>query len=359
MKILLAGNWQWDQYEEACAHALEKLGHEVRAFSFSRFFAGRFGHYQNVLAALPGPAAFGLNRALIESAEQFQPAMSLIWRGTHVWPGTLRKIRGLGGHVASYNNDDPFGPPIRGAPWHHRYLWRWYLKGLREFDTNFVYRPINVSEAIAAGARNVEVLMPYFVPAVHHPVELDEADGERFGCDVVFVGHYEPDGREGYLAALVKAGLHVRLFGGGYWTRDVLGDLTGYFGEIKAVRRIEYTKALCGAKMCVAFLSKLNRDTYTRRCFEIPACGRILLCERTADLQRLFREDREAVFFSDPDELVRKALWLRGSPCEAAEIAKAGMSRVIADRHDVQGRMEEMLTKITCGRIDRGVFDAN
>jgi hypothetical protein len=356
VKILLAGNWQWDQYEAACANALDKLGHEVRPFSFSRFFGGRLGHYQNVLAALPGPAALGLNRGLVDCAEEFQPCMSLFWRGTHVWPATLRKIRGLGGRLASYNNDDPFGPPIGGTPWHHRYLWRWYLNGLPEFDTTFVYRSINVTEAIAAGARNVQVLLPYFVPEVHHPIDLDPTDVRRFGCDVVFVGHYEPDGRELYLAALVKAGLHVRLFGGGYWTSEVLGDLADYFGDIKAVRAKEYTKALCGAKMCLAFLSKLNRDTYTRRCFEIPACGRVLLSERTADLQRFFREDHEAVFFSDPSELVRKALWLRDSPQKAAEIAKAGMRRVIADRHDVMGRMEQMLTTIIGDRrIDRCV----
>lgn len=348
MRILLAGNWEWEQYEEACARALEKLGHEVRAFSFSNFFYGRFGHYQNALAIIPGPAAFALNRSLLENVERFQPDLSVIWRGTHVWPSTLRKVRNAGGRLVSYNNDDPFGSTLHGmAPWHHRYLWAWYIRGLKEYDVNFVYRPVNVYEAISAGARNVHVLMPYFVPELHRTVGLSRVERERFDCDVVFVGHYEPDGREAYLAALVKAGLHVRLFGGGYWTKEVLGDLAGYFGEVHPVRRIDYSKALCGAKMCLAFLSKLNRDTYTRRCFEIPACGRVLLCERTADLQYIFAEDREAVFFSTPEELVRKALWLKNSPDEAAVIAKSGMNRLIADRHDVMGRMEQMLAKIS------------
>ena len=82
-------------------------------------------------------------------------------------------------------------------------------------------------------------------------------------------------------------------------------DLADYFGSIQAVRGVEYAKALSGAKMCLAFLSKLNRDTYTRRCFEIPACGRVLLCERTADMQGLLREGDEAVWILPDREIGR------------------------------------------------------
>ncbi|MDD3519262.1 MAG: glycosyltransferase [Chromatiales bacterium] len=246
-----------------------------------------------------------------------------------------------------YNNDDPFGWRHNAtAPRHHRWYWRHYMHCVPLADQQFVYRPVNVRELEAAGGRNVSVLMPYFVPSLHRPVELTEDERETYGCDAVFVGHYEPDGRVSYLAALVHAGLHVKLFGGGYWTRQVLGELADRLGPATAVVGNEYAKALCGADMCLAFLSRLNRDTYTRRCFEIPACGRLLLCERTEDLRRLFREDEEAVFFSSREELVEKALWLKGHPDERARIAAAGMRRVQEDGHDVTGRMRQMLSRI-------------
>ena len=41
-----------------------------------------------------------------------------------------------------------------------------------------------------------------------------------------------PDRREQYLRKLVDAGLRVRLFGGKYWTTEVLADLAGRFGKI-------------------------------------------------------------------------------------------------------------------------------
>jgi spore maturation protein CgeB len=172
---------------------------------------------------------------------------------------------------------------------------------------------------------------------------MTREDMERFECDAVFVGHHEPDGRERYLTGLVKAGLKVRLFGDKYWTRGVLGDLADYFGQVRHAIGEEYSKALCGAKMCLNFLSRMNRDSYTTRCFEIPACGKLLLSERTEDLVQMFKEDQEAVFFSSTDELVEKALWLRDHPDELDRIALAGMRRVHRDGHSVDDRMKEFL----------------
>ncbi len=348
MRLLLAGTWQWPMYQEACANALSRLGVTVIPFRWRDYFGGgMLGRIQNKFP-FSGPALLRLNHNLVEAAYTQRPDGIWIWSGTHILPGTLRRLqRKTGALLVSYNNDDPFGPQAHGnASWYRRYFWHHYLDAVPQYDVHFVYRPVNIQEMLRAGAKEVHLLMPYFIPDVHSPVELGNDEKIRYECDVVFVGHYEPDGRGPYLRALVQAGLHVRLFGGGYWTANVLGDLFNYFGQIRVVFGDEYSKALCGAKMCLCFLSKLNRDTYTRRCFEIPACGRLLLSERTDDLQRLFKGDEEAVFFSSQEELVEKTLWLRDHPEEIERIAQAGMRRVLADGHSVDDRMKELLTII-------------
>jgi len=344
MRILVAGDWQWDVYEKSCSDALARLGHEVIPFRCSDFFRGRIGRLQCYIP-FPGPALAKLNFELAKLANDTKPEVILVWRGIHVLPVTLRKIKqNTQATIVTYNNDDPFGPAAHdNVPWHHHFKWFWYIRTLKHSDLALVYRPVNVGEAKAAGAKRLAILKPYFIPELNRPVKLTEQDRIRYGCDVVFVGHYEPDGREEYLRQLVDAGLHVRLFGGGDWTRSVLGDLTDYFGEVSPVFGDDYAKALCGAKMCLCFLSKLNRDTYTRRCFEIPACGRLLLSERTEDLQRLFKEDEEAVFFTSPEELTGKALLLRDHAQDIERIAEAGMRRVHADGHTVYARMKEFL----------------
>ena len=167
---------------------------------------------------------------------------------------------------------------------------------------------------------------------------LSAEDKQRFSCDVVFAGHYEADGREEYIACLVDAGVHVRVSGGADWTKKVLKRHAAYFGDIAPANGDDYTKALCGAQVCLAFLSRMNRDTYTFRCFEIPACGRLLMCERTPDLEAMFLDGDEAVFFSSKEELREKTLWLLRNPAEIQRISKAGRRRVYADGHDVVSR---------------------
>jgi spore maturation protein CgeB len=347
MRILIAGDWQYGIYEQAFADALARQGHEVVAYRWGDVFAGTSGLVQ-LTFPLPGPALLRLNRALLTAATGSRPDVVLVWRGTHVLPATLERVRAeTGAAIVTYNNDDPYGGSQGGAVrWRQVFKWHWYNKSHAVADLSLVYRPVNLGEVRAGGARRAAVMPPYFIPDKDRSVVLRDADVERFGCDVVFVGHYEPDGRERYLKALVDAGLHVRLFGGRYWTPAVLGETAAYFGTVHEAHGDDYAKALCGARMCLCFLSRLNRDTYTRRCFEIPASGSLLLSERTADLQWFFREDEEAVFFSSVDELVMKARWLKAHPDDARRIAAAGMRRVHADGHSVNDRARGFIARV-------------
>jgi glycosyltransferase involved in cell wall biosynthesis len=350
VKLLLAGNWQYDWYESACAEALRRAGVDVIPFRFAPFFQGYagwryLGKVEEALPMLPGPALARLNGALLRAVQAHRPDCVLIWRGTHVLPLTLRAIRErTGAKLASYNNDDPFGPwRHRRAPWHHRVLWIWYLAGLKESDLTLVYRPVNVGEAQAAGARNVRVLVPYFVPWIHRPLELSDGERQQYDCDVVFVGHYERDGREEYIRALIAAGFRVRVFGGEYWNRWAPEDLRNALGTVTPVYGDEYAKALSGAKVALGLLSRLNRDVYTRRHFEIPACGGLLVSERTHELEGMFKDGEEVVFFSSPSELVERVRTLLADPVEQRRIRENGRRRVWQDGHDVVSRMRELV----------------
>ena len=346
MKVLIVGAWAWPQYEEAFARGLRTCNIEVSAFTTSDYFRGFWGRIQQTIP-LPGPALLGLNAAVISEVNKKAPDFVLFWRPTHIRPQTIRLLTGLGVKTASYNNDDPFGPQAHGnVPWHHHFLWHWYIKCLSLFNYNFFYRKINCVEAKAFGAKHAEVLLPYFMPWQDHPVQLNLAEQGRYETAVVFVGHYEPDGREESIRALVTAGIRVKIWGGPYWSRALLGDMYDNLSPIAPVEGAEYAKALCGAKVCLCFLSKLNRDTYTRRCFEIPSCGKVMLAERTDDLMLLFKEDEEACFFSSPEELVRKARWLINNPDIRERIAQAGLCRVWADGHDVASRAKYFLSMV-------------
>ena len=129
-KIMIVGSWSWPIYEESFSRALTSHGASIYPFSTSKFFQGSIGQK---LTAIPIPSfpLFQLNCALVKEAQLVQPDWILFWRPTHILPRTLQKLRRLRFKLASYNNDDPFGPSIHGnVPYHHHYLWSHYLKCL-------------------------------------------------------------------------------------------------------------------------------------------------------------------------------------------------------------------------------------
>ena len=105
----------------------------------------------------------------------------------------------------------------------------------------------------------------------------------------------------------------------------------------------EYNKALCGAKVALCFLSKLNRDTYTRRCFEIPATATLMLSEYTEDLAGLFRASEQADFFRSKDEMVEKLKRYLTDDALRTRVAHAGRECVVESGHDVVSRMGQVL----------------
>ncbi len=346
MRIAIAGQWRWPQYEAAFARGLREHGVEVIEIDVSAAFSGLIGRVQYAFP-VAGPAARRMGRAVVKAARAARPDYLLFWRPTHLLRETLDALSGLGIKTVSYNNDDPFSPRLNDAAgWRARNAWRLYRRALPSFDHNFFYRQVNVDEAPGYGARHADLLLPYFMPWQDRPVELDDAARARFGADIAFVGHYEDDGRDEDLVALANAGLRVRVWGDATWQESRVAQSGAVPGPIVPALGDDYARALGGADICLCYMSKLNRDGYTRRCFEIPAMGRAMLAERTPELAALFREDEEACFFGSREELVAKAKRLKEDDAFRMRIADGGQRRVWADGHDVASRARQFMTAL-------------
>ncbi len=342
MKILLAGEWQAEIHEQAWAEGLRALGHAVTAFSWFETFHPRTGRLRRLSRRvqgrlLAGPIVWALNRRLLAVALEERPDVVLIYRGTPVLPRTLQRIAAALPEtvLATYNNDDPFSKRARAG------LWRHYLRGLRFTDVNLAYRHKSVDDLRWYGARDVQLVRSAFVPSKDHPVDLTPEDRRRYGSDVVFAGHFEPDGRLEALRCVAEGPWRFRLFGPD-WERAPSAAWLNRLQPIHAVRGEEYAKAICGARIALCFLSTLNNDTYTRRCFEIPAMGTMLLCERSADMEQLFAPGLEADYFSTPAELLAKLQAYLPNEELRARIARAGHEKVKAAGHDIYSRMKEV-----------------
>jgi hypothetical protein len=353
-KVMMVGDFTWPWYQEACADGLETLGCRVVRFGwlgdFRHWVAGntepvyhswwhrlqyRFG---------TGPVVWRISRRLLQVAGAEKPDAVFFYNVTLLGPRTVRKLRRLlpDATLCQYSNDNPFSEDAKTG-W-----WRNYLKSIPLFDVSFAFRHDNIKDYYRFGARRVELLRAYFIPKDEYPVPEAEIP-ERFKCDVVFAGHYENDGRVEFLETICEAGFRLNLFGGGWQAARVRlrpdSPLHSHY-PIMPATGANYRHALCGAKVALCFLSSLNRDTYTRRNFQIPAMKVAMLSQYTDDLASLFRPDVDACFFKDKAEMLAKIKWLVDDEGVRNAIAEAGYRRVWKDDHGVEGRMKILLRRL-------------
>jgi spore maturation protein CgeB len=349
MRILVVGDWHSKLHEEVAAQALRELGHKVQEFRWAPYFSltkGVFGWPGNLVRKfqnkyIVGPLIIKINSLFVSSALDFKADMIFVYRGTHITRKSLERIKKYLPKcvLVGYNNDDPFSP--KSPP----YLWSVFLNAVPAYDLMLAYRQANIGEYKYHGAQRVELLRSWFVPKRNHPVRLSQDDEGKFLTDVVFVGHYENDQRLEYLEEIVKQGIGLRIFGPGYDWDPILKRSTvlNFMSTVNLVWGEDYNKALCGSKIALCFFSKLNRDTYTRRCFEIPATGTLMLSEFSEDLAGLYLEGKEADYFRSKSEMIEKIKKYLNNSVARERVAAAGLQRVTHDGHDVLSRMRQVV----------------
>lgn len=330
-------------YDQAIATGLTRHGAEVIPFRASAWrMAGVLGRFEAKLEW--GPSILRMNHMLLDVACRHCPDAIFLNQPIFVLPtmisALLRQLPEV--VIAIYNQDNPFEDG-------RSFYWRHYIGALKSTHLNFFTRPSTVQLARSLGVPGPRLLPQYYVEGLHHP--LPSAGTQQTG--IVFIGHYEPDGRENYCNALLAQGLPLRIFGPRWhelpWRsplrRVLSGPIYGY----------EYVRAICAAKINLVFLSGMNRDPYTTRCFEIPACGGFMLAPRTRELQGLFAEGREAEYFSSPGELCEKAAWYLDHEDQRRSIATRGRARCLHDGHSNLDRGHQILEELrTLARHGRG-----
>jgi spore maturation protein CgeB len=342
-KILLVETWDTHLYAQPFYDRLRELGVEVLRFEERRYFEGsllRSGWLRAQNKFRFGPAVQRLNRELLERVHAERPGVVFVFRGGHIFPETIIAMKRLGAWVIAWHNDDPLSPRV--PP----YVWRNFVKAIPLYDRLFAYRLSNVEEFRARGCSRVELLRSNYLRELNHPVGDEALEKSAYRCEVAFIGHWEDDGREQLVGALAaEPNLDFRLWGTLWDRASNAAVLRRRFGPIKPIYG-DYNLALASAGIALVFLSKLNRDTYTRRCFEIPAAGTFMLAEHSDDLASLFKEGVEAEFFRSQEELLEKVRRYTANPEARKRIAEAGRERLLRDGHEALDRARQVLTRL-------------
>jgi hypothetical protein len=270
------------------------------------------------------------NRQLLALVDTFQPDLVYVTNAHLCFPATLEKIHAKKTPVMCFYHD---------VKWKDREGSR-FSENIAGFDLVATTRRWHEPEFKKAGAQNVKVVRFGYEPSVHRPVQLEPKAMERYGADVTFIGTMELH-RRMELERLISDGFpyRFRLWGsswGGipvvseYWQgRDVYEQEIPviYAASRVALHWVGWDPHGNDAEMQIG-------DQHNSRTFQIAACGgALMLAQRTEEHLQFFEEDREAVFFSDVNELRAKLdYWLDpGRDMERKQIAQAARERCLSE----------------------------
>lgn len=340
-------------YDKALSDAFILLGHDVRRFTWRNYFHNY--QYKSVFNAekntnikdkvkslyyriqnkfIFGPVVDEINYELVKSASEYNPDFIFIYRGTHIYSSTIDKIKQNNKcKIYGYNNDDPFSLT------YPKFFWRHFNRCINTYDHIFCYRHKNISDYHKIGYEKVSLLRSYYLKDKNFPIDI------KSKYDVIFIGHFENDSRDEYIKILIDNNINVKLYGS-HWEkskyynffRKKLGeDIVPIFGD-------EYNKKLNSSKIALVFYSKLNNDTYTRRCFEIPATRKLMFAEYTADMDKnLFKMGVEADYFRDAEEFITKIKCYLSDEKLYETVRNSGYNRLLLDGHEVVDRAKHIV----------------
>jgi spore maturation protein CgeB len=355
--ILFLGQISRGQTSLMRMRALERLGHTVRGVNtfepwsrttwFKRQMQGRMQH---------GSIIGEINRSVLSAAHEFRP--DLVWaeKQEFIRVETLESLHKLGARLVHFTPD-----PYFTLSWKRT---RIMDRALPVFDL-LVYCKSYEREAYKAVGKPTLYMPLGFCDETHRPCRSDNA---RWRCEIGFLGGWEPR-RERLLRAIVATGADLKIWGDywdflrdGRWTprRHVIlnqlarGDEYRFHRDDALARAYqgpgvyaaEYARALTGAKIGLGFLRQICADQHTTRSFEIPACGSMLLADRTDEHQEFFEEGKEAEFFDSDEELLEKVKFYIHNDAARERIAAAGYRRCITGRYAYICRLAATLDTI-------------
>jgi hypothetical protein len=335
LSILYLGcNWGTSRHR---ALSLGRLGHKVQIVDPHNYLPA--GRLTDFWVHHTGAYGFeGLIRPRVLAAIR-STEFDLVWvnGGELIGPDLLRDLKRQSAYVLNYNNDDPFG--LRDSN-----KWRLYLRSVPLYDLVVVVRDCNVSEAYAAGASDVLRVYMSSDEVAHIPRTSSRVDRTKWQSDVAFIGTWMPE-RGPFMAYLVEHGIPLSIWGD-RWSKAPEWPILGPHWRGPGLYDDDnYAMAVQCAKVCLGMLSKGNRDLCTQRSFEIPHLGGLLCAERTPEHQSLYRENLEAVLWSDAAECAEKCKRLLNDEAWRNQVARNGHLRSIRNGTANEGIAKQILAR--------------
>ncbi|MGB3204745.1 MAG: glycosyltransferase [Crinalium sp.] len=280
------------------------------------------------------------NKNFILAIQEAKPEIAWIEKALLLLPETLEKAKRIlpGCTFVCFQEDDPFGLSVAELP-----VWKNFIDAIPFYDIHFVWREFNVKEFTDRGAQRVCLYMPGFYPGIFHPMPRRRCVSE-YKHDVVFVGYARSQRIQDIYSLIFKHQIPVKVYGSGWYKTPVFFLKSSLFHP--PVLAQDYVSTIWHSKISLGFLSVENRDEFTLRTFEIPACKGFFLAQRSTKHLEIYEEGKEAEFFGSDEECADKINFYLKNESERIKIAEAGYQRCIKSGYSLHERLSRALKEV-------------
>lgn len=340
ISILHIGDFRFDFYDESLFKEFKdskylyadkfEIGRYFNSYEYENIFKKVYFSIQNRYKF--GPIIKKINSDILKLTKSKNYDLIFIWRGIHIKPETLIEIKNHNKNtiVFGYNNDSTYSKK------HPSWLFHLLKKQIPHYDHFYSYRESDVPIYTKNGC-NSSIFFPTFDASRTYPIKNTIKN-----FDVVFIGHYENDGRDILLLKLIELKLRVGLHGQD-WVKSIhYAKLKEKLGEIKPAYK-NYNEILNSGKIALNLLSKSNDDTYTRRSLEIPSTKTAMLAPLTSQHIEWFKPDLEAFYFKSYNEIPELIIELLKKPKKINDIADAGYIKVTNGEFQLSDRVNMII----------------
>lgn len=278
------------------------------------------------------------NLEIIRAFDRFTPDFVLVYKGAFVFPKTLDYLKSKRVRILNFYPDVSFHT--------HGVLLR---KTLPKYEKIFTTKSFGAKDYKEQLGLSDVVFVPHgFDPEVHKPIKKEFIPINYF-CDISFIGTYSPK-KEKILVAIIEKFPSIELkIWGTQWDKCYSKMLkhyiqpSGVFGDL-------YAAAICASKINLGILSEKvigasSGDLITSRTFHIPASNGFMLHERNEESILYFKENIEAVFYEDINDLLEKIEYYLGNELERLIIKDNGYQRALK-HHSLDHRAKTVISHI-------------
>ena len=335
VRVLFAGQYWPGANTLYIARAFEACGAIVRILNETSVYPAEWWSITGRLArkALMPLVRHEWNSQLLDLAENFRPDLIYLSNSGFINRSTLERLRASGIPIMCFYHDITWNRPGDR-----------FIDKVQYFDLVSTTRAWQESPIREGGGKAVKVVRFGYDPMVHRPLAAKALATRRYGSDVTLIATYEPS-RAKQLERVVMGNFpySFRLWGG-YWDRLPNSNSVLSFWQGRRVDEQEIPVIYTSSKVAMHWVRveepdsddpmKRCGDQHNSRTFQIPACGgALMLAQRTEEHLHFFREDEEAVFFDDPEELKFKLeYWLDpGRDQSRRDIVAAARKRCVRE----------------------------